>query len=63
MWHPHVYGHPPERPTPFSIDDILQNRSAESQTRNLDQAFQIQTNNLMSFFGVNPIQMPLARVI
>ena len=26
MWHPHVYGTPPKTPTPFSIDDILNNR-------------------------------------
>ena len=27
MWHPHVYGHPPKCPTPFSIEDILSRHS------------------------------------
>jgi len=31
MWLPHVYAVPPKKPTPFSIDDILQVRYSWAQ--------------------------------
>jgi hypothetical protein len=72
MWHPHVYGQPPKQPTPFSINNILQRKNDNGQQlqhwqdlrheeRDL-HPLQIRTNNLISFFGANPISFPFAQV-
>jgi hypothetical protein len=50
MWHPHVYALPPKKPTPFSIDDILQQQQQEHQLHRQQQQqlqFQLQQKNLL----------------
>jgi hypothetical protein len=49
MWHPHVYGLPPKRPTPFSIDDILQSQQLQQQQQQQQQQLhlQLQQKNLL----------------
>ena len=57
MWHPHVYAHPPKKPTPFSIDDILQQQQEQQQQQQQQQLqrqqqkqhlqFQLQQKNLL----------------
>lgn len=60
MWHPHVYANPPQQPTPFSIDDILQPKS-EQQSQ--ETPLQIQQNNLLTLLGANQLMnFPFAQV-
>ncbi len=65
MWHPHVYASPPKQPTPFSINDILDLKSDQQSREDKDllHPLQIQTNNIISFFGANKMNFPLAQVI
>lgn len=42
-WHPHVYGKPPNQPTPYSISDILGWRKV-----NVNDVVQIQKNEIIA---------------
>jgi len=65
-WHPHVYARPPKQPTPFSINNILQQNIEPSwrdqRKEEKEIAYQVQAKSLISFFGANPITFPFAQV-